>query len=36
MTDALDRLDAAGLIERRQGGSIASKIARDLDELMTV
>ncbi len=36
IADALDRLDGAGLIERRAGRSIASEIARRLDELMTV
>lgn len=36
ITDALDRLDAAGLIERRAGRSIASEVALRLDELMTV
>jgi hypothetical protein len=34
--DALDRLDGAGLIERRGGRSIASEVARRLDELMTL
>ncbi|HTU78963.1 MAG TPA: hypothetical protein VMF09_09415 [Solirubrobacteraceae bacterium] len=32
---ALDRLDAAGLIERRGGQSIASEVAKYLDYLMT-
>ena len=36
ITDALDRLEGAGLIERRSGRSIASEVARRLDELMTV
>jgi hypothetical protein len=36
ITDALGRLEAAGLIERRAGRSIASEVARHLDELMTV
>ncbi len=36
ITDALDRLEAAGLIERRAGRSIASEVARRLDELMTL
>lgn len=36
ITDALDRLEAAGLIERRAGCSIASEVARRLDELMTL
>jgi hypothetical protein len=34
--DALDRLEGAGLIERRGGRSIASEVARRLDELMTL
>lgn len=34
--DALDRLQGAGLIERRGGRSIASEVARRLDELMTL
>jgi hypothetical protein len=34
--DALDRLDGAGLIERRGGRAIASEVARRLDELMTL
>jgi len=36
ITDALNRLDGAGLIERRGGRSIPSEIARRLDELMTL
>ena len=36
ITDALNRLDGAGLIERRGGRSIPSKVARRLDELMTL
>jgi hypothetical protein len=36
ITDALARLEAAGLIQRRAGCSIASEVARSLDELMTV
>ena len=36
VTDALDRLEGAGLIERRAGRSIASEVALRLDELMTV
>ena len=36
IADALDRLDGAGLIERRGGRSIASEVARRLDELMTL
>lgn len=35
ISDALHRLDAAGLIERRGGQSIASEVARYLDHLMT-
>jgi hypothetical protein len=31
--DALDRLEGAGLIERRAGRSVASEVARRLDEL---
>ena len=34
--DALDRLEGAGLIERRGGRSIASEVARRLDELLTL
>jgi hypothetical protein len=33
ITDALDRLDGAGLIERR-GRSIASEVAQYLDRIM--
>ena len=33
LEDALDRLEGAGLIERRAGRSIASEVARRLDEL---
>jgi hypothetical protein len=33
LADALDRLEGAGLIERRGGRSIASEVARRLDEL---
>lgn len=36
ITDALDRLEGAGLIERRGGRSIASEVAQRLDELMSV
>ncbi len=36
ITDALDRLDGAGLIERRGGRSIASEVARNLDRIMTL
>jgi DNA-binding GntR family transcriptional regulator len=36
IADALDRLEGAGLIERRGGRSIASEVARCLSELMTV
>jgi hypothetical protein len=36
INDALDRLEGAGLIERRAGRAIASAVARCLDELMTV
>ncbi len=36
IADALDRLDGAGLIERRGGRSIPSEIARRLDELLTL
>jgi predicted transcriptional regulator len=35
ISTALDRLDAAGLIERRGEQSIASEVARCLDHLMT-
>ncbi|MGH2865853.1 MAG: hypothetical protein ACRDJX_11485 [Solirubrobacteraceae bacterium] len=34
--DALDRLEGAGLIERRGGRSIPSEVARRLDELLSV
>lgn len=36
ITDALDRLEGAGLIERRGGRLIASEVAQRLDELMSV
>jgi len=36
ITDALNRLDADGLIERRGGSVIVSEIARRFDELMTL
>lgn len=36
VSDALDRLEAAGLIERRGGRAIASALALRLDELMSV
>lgn len=36
IADALDRLDGAGLIERRGGRSIPSEIARRLDELLSL
>ncbi len=36
ISGALDRLDAAGLIERRGGQSIASEVAKYLDHLMTL
>jgi hypothetical protein len=36
ITDALDRLDGAGLIERRGGRSIASEVAQNLDRIMTL
>jgi hypothetical protein len=36
ITDALDRLEGAGLIDRRGGRSIASEVAQRLDELMSV
>ncbi len=35
ITDALDRLDGAGLIERRGGRSIASEVAQYFDRIMT-
>jgi hypothetical protein len=36
ITDALDRLDGAGLIERRGRRSIASEVAKNLDRIMTL
>jgi hypothetical protein len=36
IADALNRLDGAGLIERRAGRAIASEVAQRLDELMTL
>jgi hypothetical protein len=36
ITDALDRLDAAGLIERRGGKAIASEVATYFDQIMTL
>jgi hypothetical protein len=36
LADALNRLDAAGLVERRGGRAMASEVARRLDELMTL
>jgi predicted transcriptional regulator len=36
VTDALNRLEAAGLIERRGGHSIASEVARTLNCLLTL
>lgn len=36
IADALDRLDGAGLIERRGGRSIASEAAQNLDRVMTL
>lgn len=36
ITDALGRLDGAGLIERRGGRVIVSEVARRFDELMTL
>jgi DNA-binding FadR family transcriptional regulator len=36
ITDALNRLDAAGLIERRGGKAIASEVATYLDHIMTL
>ena len=36
ITDALDRLDAAGLIERRGGRAIASEVAVYFDRIMTL
>ncbi len=34
--DALDRLEGAGLIERRAGRSIASEVAQTLDRILTL
>ena len=34
--DALDRLEGAGLIERRAGRSIASEVAKTLDRILTL
>jgi hypothetical protein len=36
ITDALNRLDEAGLIDRRGGRAIPSEVARCLDQLMTL
>jgi predicted transcriptional regulator len=36
ITDALNRLDAAGLIERRGGRAIASEVATYFDHIMTL
>ncbi len=36
ITDALDRLEAAGLIERRAGRSLASEVAKYLDRILTL
>jgi hypothetical protein len=36
IADALNRLDGAGLIERRGGRAIPSEVAQRLDELMTL
>jgi hypothetical protein len=36
ITDALDRLDGAGLIERRDGRPIASEVAMHLDRILTL
>jgi len=36
ITDALARLDAAGLIERRGGKAIASEVATYFDQIMTL
>jgi hypothetical protein len=36
ITDALNRLDAAGLIERRGGKAIASGVATYFDQIMTL
>jgi hypothetical protein len=35
IADALDRLDGAGLVERRGGRSIASEVAQYFDRIMT-
>lgn len=35
VADALDRLERAGLVERRGGRAIASQVARRLDQIMT-
>jgi hypothetical protein len=36
ITDALDRLEAAGLIERRGGRSMASEVAKTLDRILAL
>jgi hypothetical protein len=36
ITDALNRLDAVGLIERRGGRAIASEVATHFDHIMTL
>ncbi len=36
ITDALDRLDGAGLIERRGRQAIASEVAKRFDQIMTL
>jgi hypothetical protein len=36
ITDAFNRLDAAGLIERRGGRAIASEVAAYFDRIMTL
>jgi hypothetical protein len=36
ITDALDRLEATGLIERRAGRSLASQVAKYLDRILTL
>jgi hypothetical protein len=36
ITDSLNRLDAAGLIERRGGRAIASEVAAYFDRIMTL
>lgn len=36
ITDALNRLDGAGLIERRGGRAIASEVATHFDQIMTL